>query len=97
MQRPMHSPPLIALDPRRLSEALEAEGKLLRVRREVDPHFDLAAVMDFADGWVHLRPSNTEPIIRLIAEAKTGQRAGELLAEVAVAARLRSTPKSRHT
>ena len=45
MQRPMHSPPLIALDPRRLSEALEAEGKLLRVRREVDPHFDLAAVI----------------------------------------------------
>ena len=53
--------------------------------------------VDFADGWVHLRPSNTEPIIRLIAEAKTGQRAGELLAEVALAARLRSTPKSRHT
>ena len=45
--------------------------------------------VDFADGWVHLRPSNTEPIIRLIAEAKTGQRAGELLDEVAAAARLR--------
>ena len=45
--------------------------------------------VDFPDGWVHLRPSNTEPIIRLIAEAKTGQRAGELLDEVAAAARLR--------
>jgi phosphomannomutase len=27
--------------------------------------------MDTADGWIHLRPSNTEPVIRLIAEART--------------------------
>jgi phosphomannomutase len=25
---------------------------------------------DFADGWLHVRPSNTEPIIRVIAEAR---------------------------
>jgi phosphomannomutase len=25
---------------------------------------------DFKDGWLHVRPSNTEPIIRVIAEAK---------------------------
>lgn len=25
--------------------------------------------IDFADGWVHLRPSNTEPIVRLYAES----------------------------
>jgi phosphomannomutase len=25
---------------------------------------------DFADGWIHLRRSNTEPIIRLISEFK---------------------------
>jgi phosphomannomutase len=28
--------------------------------------------------WVHLRKSNTEPIVRIIAEAKTEERAGEL-------------------
>jgi phosphomannomutase len=28
--------------------------------------------------WVHLRKSNTEPIVRIIAEAKTEQHAGEL-------------------
>jgi phosphomannomutase len=39
--------------------------------------------LDFDDGWVHLRPSNTEPIIRLIAEAKTEERAEELLRQVA--------------
>ena len=45
--------------------------------------------IDTADGWVHLRPSNTEPIIRLIAEAKTDSRAWELIDEVAVAAGLK--------
>jgi len=27
--------------------------------------------VDFADHWIHVRPSNTEPIIRVLAEAKT--------------------------
>jgi len=27
--------------------------------------------------WVHLRPSNTEPVVRVIAEAKTAREAGE--------------------
>lgn len=27
--------------------------------------------VDTADGWIHLRPSNTEPIVRLIGEART--------------------------
>ena len=44
--------------------------------------------IDFADGWVHLRPSNTEPIIRLIAEGGTQRRAEELVAMVAEAAGL---------
>ena len=38
--------------------------------------------LDFPDqSWVHLRPSNTEPIIRLFGEAKTEQRINELFAE----------------
>jgi phosphomannomutase len=45
--------------------------------------------VDFADGWVHLRPSNTEPIVRLIAEAKTDSRVWKLIDEVAVAAGLK--------
>jgi len=48
--------------------------------------------IDFAGpqgGWVHLRPSNTEPIVRLIAEAPTDSRAWELIDEVAVAAKLK--------
>ena len=34
--------------------------------------------IDFADGWVHLRKSNTEPIIRIYAEAETNEEAAKL-------------------
>ena len=42
--------------------------------------------IDFADGWVHLRKSNTEPIIRVYSEAadmdKANQLAQSVIAEV---------------
>ena len=34
--------------------------------------------IDFEDGWVHLRKSNTEPIARIYTEARTLERAKEL-------------------
>ena len=34
--------------------------------------------IDFADGWVHLRKSNTEPIIRIYSEAHTIEEADKL-------------------
>ncbi|MBI2620298.1 MAG: phosphoglucosamine mutase [Ignavibacteriales bacterium] len=34
--------------------------------------------IDFPDSWVHLRKSNTEPIVRIIAEAPTKQEADQL-------------------
>ena len=34
--------------------------------------------IDFTDNWVHLRKSNTEPIIRIYTEAKTQQLADDL-------------------
>jgi phosphomannomutase len=36
--------------------------------------------IDFPDAWVHLRTSNTEPIIRIIAEARTREEAAALAA-----------------
>jgi len=45
--------------------------------------------IDFEDSWVHLRGSNTEPIVRLIAEAKTEERASALIDDVARVAGLR--------
>lgn len=38
--------------------------------------------IDFEDGWVHLRKSNTEPIIRIYSEAHTESRANELAQQV---------------
>ncbi len=38
--------------------------------------------IDFADGWVHLRKSNTEPIIRVYSEAGSVEKANELAKKV---------------
>lgn len=43
--------------------------------------------IDFAQGWVHLRKSNTEPIIRIYSEAKDEKAANELAEEVIAAAK----------
>ena len=65
------------------------QGALERVRerfRDEDVSTIDGVRIDFEDGWVHLRPSNTEPIVRLIAEADSDSRAWELIDEVAAAA-----------
>ena len=38
--------------------------------------------IDFVDGWVHMRMSNTEPIIRIYAEARTRETAEALVNKV---------------
>ena len=38
--------------------------------------------IDFADKWVHLRKSNTEPIIRIYSEAQTMEQAEELAQQI---------------
>lgn len=43
--------------------------------------------IDFAEGWVHLRKSNTEPIIRIYSEAKDEDSANRLAEEVIQVAR----------
>ncbi len=38
--------------------------------------------IDFEDCWVHLRKSNTEPIIRIYAEASTMDKADALALDI---------------
>jgi phosphomannomutase len=38
--------------------------------------------IDFPDGWVHLRKSNTEPIIRIYSEAATMEQAEEFVEQI---------------
>ena len=65
MERSNTSLSLITLEPRRLSLALEAQGKLLRVRREVDPRFELSAV---------IRAVQKGPNLPVLFEAVKGSR-----------------------
>ena len=44
--------------------------------------------VDLDEGWVHVRPSNTEPIVRIIAEADTTDQAEAMVARVTQAANL---------
>lgn len=59
-------------------EGLDPDGILERAREiyaDEKLNTDDGVRIDFAEGWVHLRKSNTEPIIRAIAEAQTGDAA----------------------
>jgi phosphomannomutase len=60
-------------------ERSRSEGVLERVRarhqEEGRINADDGLKIDFADSWVHLRRSNTEPVVRIIAEAPTAPAA----------------------
>ena len=45
---------------------------------------DSAVFIDWADSWVHARASNTEPIMRIIAEAPTREEAQSRVDQVRV-------------
>ncbi len=58
------------------------------LKRIADRHRDTANInvedglkLDFERSWVHLRASNTEPVIRIIAEAPTREEAAALVTE----------------
>ncbi|HVN49427.1 MAG TPA: phosphoglucosamine mutase, partial [Bacteroidota bacterium] len=55
---------------KRLQEQYAASGKI---------NTDDGLKIDFPESWVHLRKSNTEPIIRIIAEAHTTKEADALV------------------
>lgn len=58
-------------------------GNLLKRLEEMhkdDPYNTIDGLkIDFPDSWVHLRKSNTEPIIRIYAEAATAAKAADLV------------------
>jgi phosphomannomutase len=49
---------------------------------EYNPNTIDGVKIDFEDGWVHLRKSNTEPIIRIYSEGTTAEKAKELADQV---------------
>ncbi len=72
--------PIGDLTPDSLQDPLRAE---FHDARDIDTRDGVR--IDLEAGWVHVRPSNTEPIVRIFAEAKSKQEA-QTLADRATAA-----------
>jgi phosphomannomutase len=68
----------ISLAPEKLSEALNVVA--LRFPEATADRLD-GLRLDWADRWLLVRGSNTEPIVRAIAEAPTAEEAAELCAQ----------------
>lgn len=76
-----YPPYAIAKNKIQLSEDMDVDAILARLKERFSSEkiTDIDGVkIDLADGWVHLRKSNTEPIIRIYSEAATMERANEL-------------------
>ena len=65
-----------------------AVAAIARAFADRQPNTTDGVRVDFPQGWVHVRASNTEPIIRLIAEAVDQRTADELISHVRAAAGL---------
>ncbi len=71
-----------------VKEKAPFDGDLAKVKKRLEEKFigRLDALdgirIDMENGWVHLRASNTEPVVRVIAEARSPEEARSLAAEV---------------
>ncbi len=67
-----------------LTPTTDVDAVLLKIKNEFKDNPDAVITdidgvkLDFEEGWVHLRKSNTEPIIRVYAESKSEQKAQDL-------------------
>jgi phosphomannomutase len=68
-----------------LQAGMDVDGILSQVM-QLYPNAEINTIdgvkFDFPDGWVHLRKSNTEPIVRVIAEHTDKAKAAELAEQV---------------
>jgi phosphomannomutase len=61
-------------------EDVQAAMETIRTRFANDPQNDIDGVkVTLPNGWVHVRPSNTEPIVRIFVEGDTPEIALELI------------------
>ena len=67
-----------------LTPSTDVDAILVKVKEMYGKEKDVTVTdidgvkLDFPDKWVHLRKSNTEPIIRVYSEASTMEQADEL-------------------
>lgn len=68
-----------------LSDDSDVDGLLDRLKKHYInyPVNDIDGIrIDFPDGWVHLRKSNTEPIIRIYSEGNSIEDTGKMVQEI---------------
>ena len=68
-----------------LTPDIDVDGVLVKMKEKYasEQVTDIDGVkIDFADSWVHLRKSNTEPIIRIYAEAGSMDDASSLAQQI---------------
>jgi phosphomannomutase len=71
-----------------IKDKVAFEGDLLRIEQRLREEFKGRFSMldgiriDMEESWIHLRASNTEPVVRIIAEAATRAEAAALSAKV---------------
>ncbi|WP_069130920.1 phosphoglucosamine mutase [Rhodohalobacter halophilus] len=64
---------------------MDADDLLTKVEKtfaDQNPNTVDGVKIDFEQGWVHFRKSNTEPIIRVYSEAETKEKANELAEKI---------------
>ena len=67
-----------------LTASTDVDAILMRVKEKYSGENDVQVTdidgvkLDFPDKWVHLRKSNTEPIIRVYSEALTEEEADQI-------------------
>jgi len=75
----------ISKNKKELNPSINVDEVLQRVAASY-AHFDVNTIdgvkIDFPNGWVHLRKSNTEPIIRIYSEAGSMEEADTLAQEI---------------
>lgn len=69
-----------------LTPTLQVDKILKEIENEYREKAEVTTIdgvkLDFPDKWVHLRKSNTEPIVRIYAEAKTEEEAENIANEI---------------
>lgn len=81
-------PPVVMVKTKVASDDLPAGNALAEVLASLGPgEVDKRDGMKWIgkDSWVHVRPSNTEPVVRIIAEAQDHEKASDLIARVKAA------------
>lgn len=73
---------VIMKDKVQLDGTINVDAILQKVKNQFEDKGEITDIdgvkIDFPEGWVHLRKSNTEPIIRIYSEANTPQLASQL-------------------